>query len=210
MTKDSHNITTGADIYVDRRMERKNNNIRQTVVRYCWEQPWRAWQRFAVDQTVAYLFFFFFSAYMYIVLYLTLYPPLLWNCSLVTAYGSDRCVCVYTWNLSAWLYTVNTVSCLYYSPFYFRDVFTVEGNRKPLIINVINDRQWSYPPRVYIFFFSLGRHPTRHPTASLLNNRLPFNALSSATWSNWLGNEKPKHTTWSSTNRESSFFLIIL
>ncbi len=81
MTKDSHNITTGADIYTQR-MEEKTTT-RQTVVRYCWEQPLRAWQRFAVDQTVAYLFFSStsssFSAYMYvcIALYLTLYPPLL-------------------------------------------------------------------------------------------------------------------------------------
>jgi hypothetical protein len=132
MTKDSHNNNNNSRSGKKNRQRKKQQQGADVMMtRYCWE-PWRAWQRFAVDQNCCrlsiYSFLFLFFLFLWTAhqsLYLTLYPLgrgnailfllLLWNCSLVTAYRVLWCVSVFLNSSSpSLLLRIRVFLCLFY------------------------------------------------------------------------------------------------
>ena len=214
MTKDSHNNNNNSRSGKKNRQRKKQQQRGADVLtRYCWKSLKSVATVCGRSKLLSsiYLFFSFFFLFLWTAhqsLYLTLYPlgrghplpPLLWNCSLVTAYRVLWCVSVFL-NSSSPSLLLRIYVCFYVSFIFY--VFTVEGNRKPLIINVINDRQWSYP-----VVFSLPPYPP--PCQPTWMRRLPFNATQFSNMKQLIGKWKTKtHDFGVRRTAESSFFLII-
>ena len=164
MTKDSHNNNNNSRSGKKNRQRKKQQQRGADVLtRYCWKSLKSVATVCGRSKLLSsiYLFFSFFFFFCglrispYIshsillagaILFLLCFETALWL-QLIESYGVFLYFLIPPPLRFFYVYVCFYVSFIFY-------VFTVEGNRKPLIINVINDRQWSYPA-----VFSLPPYP---------------------------------------------------
>ena len=199
MTKDSHNNNNNSRSGKKNRQRKKQQQRGADVLtRYCWKSLKSVATVCGRSKLLSsiYLFFSFFFFFCglrispYIshsillagaILFLLCFETALWL-QLIESYGVFLYFLIPPPLRFFYVYACVSMSLLFFTFLQSREI----GNRSSST-SLMTDNG-------HIQQYSLC-HPTHHPVSPLECAACLSTLLSSATWSNWLGNEKPKHTT---------------